>query len=244
MSLKPLLDAFERTPAVQDLSERLPSRATALRLGGLPGSSAAVLVAWLVRSFPQRLLTIVAPTPADAERWLSDLGHLTDAPTVLYPQREALGEEEPHYEIAGERAETLEALLSGQAQDPGDDRPRNRRAHAGAGRAGAAAPAALGSATAAAGRRRRRTSSRWDIAGSARSPRSRSSACAEASWMSTASAWPLRRGWMVGRRHHLLRGSTSPPSAPSRSCRRSPSFPSIPALKRRSRGAEVGGRHA
>ncbi|HEX6406112.1 MAG TPA: transcription-repair coupling factor [Gemmatimonadales bacterium] len=114
MSLKPLLDAFERTPTVQDLSERLPSRATALRLGGLPGSSAAVLVAWLVRAFPQRLLTVVAPTPADAERWLSDLGHLTDAATVLYPQREALGEDEPHYEIAGERAETVQALLEGK----------------------------------------------------------------------------------------------------------------------------------
>jgi transcription-repair coupling factor (superfamily II helicase) len=114
MTLKPLLDAFERTPAVLDLSERLPSRATALRLGGLPGSSAAVLVAWLVRSFPQRLLTVVAPTPADAERWLSDLGHLTDVPTVLYPQREALGEDEPHYEIAGERAETVQALLAGK----------------------------------------------------------------------------------------------------------------------------------
>jgi len=114
MTLKPLLDAFERTPAVLDLSERLPSRATALRLGGLPASSAAVLVAWLVRSFPQRLLTVVAPTPADAERWLSDLGHLTDAATVLYPQREALGEDEPHYEIAGERAETVQALLEGK----------------------------------------------------------------------------------------------------------------------------------
>jgi len=60
MSLKPLLDAFERTPAVLELSERLPARGTALRLGGLPGSSSAVLVAWLVRSFPQRLLTVVA----------------------------------------------------------------------------------------------------------------------------------------------------------------------------------------
>ncbi len=114
MSLKPLLDAFERIPAVQDLASRLPSRATVLRLGGLPGSSAAVLVAWLVRAFPQRLLTVVAPTPADAERWLSDLGHLTDVATVLYPQREALGEDEPHYEIAGERAETVEALLAGK----------------------------------------------------------------------------------------------------------------------------------
>src|SRR6185295_7574613 len=32
---------------------------------------------------------------------------------TLYPQRESLGAEEPHYEIAGERIETLEALLRG-----------------------------------------------------------------------------------------------------------------------------------
>jgi transcription-repair coupling factor (superfamily II helicase) len=114
VSLKPLLDAFERTPAVQDLAARLPSRGAALRLGGLPGSSGAALAAWLIRAFPQRLLTVIAPTPADAERWLSDLGHLSEEAAVLYPQREALGEDEPHYEIAGERAETIEALLAGR----------------------------------------------------------------------------------------------------------------------------------
>src|SRR5439155_1138985 len=37
-----------------------------------------------------------------------------DAAAALYPQREALGAEEPHVEIAGERIETLEALLSGK----------------------------------------------------------------------------------------------------------------------------------
>jgi hypothetical protein len=58
------------------------------------------------------LLTVCAPTAAEAERWLSDLRALTDAPVALYPQREGLGEQEPHYEIAGERVETLEALLS------------------------------------------------------------------------------------------------------------------------------------
>jgi transcription-repair coupling factor (superfamily II helicase) len=114
VTLKPVLDAFAGTPAVRDLSERLPARGETLRLGGLPGSSGAVLAAWLVQSFPQRLLTIVAPTPADAERWLTDLGHLTDLPTALYPQREALGEDEPHYEIAGERAEAIQALLEGR----------------------------------------------------------------------------------------------------------------------------------
>jgi len=32
---------------------------------------------------------------------------------ALYPQRESLGAEEPHYELAGERVETIEALLRG-----------------------------------------------------------------------------------------------------------------------------------
>ncbi|MDQ3207829.1 MAG: transcription-repair coupling factor [Gemmatimonadota bacterium] len=114
MTLKPVLDAFRSVPAVRDLSERLPGRGQVLRLGGLPGSSGAVLAAWLVQTFPQRLLTIVAPTPADAERWLTDLSHLTDEVTALYPQREALGEDEPHYEIAGERAEAIQALLQGR----------------------------------------------------------------------------------------------------------------------------------
>jgi transcription-repair coupling factor (superfamily II helicase) len=114
VTLKPVLDAFARSPAVRDLAERLPARKEVLRLGGLPGSSGVALVAWLAETFPQRLLTIAAPTPADAERWLSDLAHLTDVPTALYPQREALGEDEPHYEIAGERAEAIQALLEGR----------------------------------------------------------------------------------------------------------------------------------
>ncbi len=114
MSLKPVLDALERVPALQELSTRLPSRGVSLRLGGLPGSSGAALVGWLVNAFPQRLITVLAPSPGDAERWLNDLAQLTDAPTALYPQREALGEDEPHYEIAGERAETIQALLQGR----------------------------------------------------------------------------------------------------------------------------------
>ncbi|MGN6392229.1 MAG: transcription-repair coupling factor [Gemmatimonadales bacterium] len=114
MRLRPVLDAFARTPAAVDLAERLPGRGEPLRLGGLPGSSGAVLAAWLAARFPQRLLVVVAPTPGDAERWLTDLAHLTDEGIALYPQREALGEDEPHYEIAGERAETIEALLQGR----------------------------------------------------------------------------------------------------------------------------------
>jgi transcription-repair coupling factor (superfamily II helicase) len=114
VSLKPVVDAFERAPVVRELGDRLPGRGGTLRLGGLPGSSGAAMVAWLARTYPQRLLTVMAPSPADAERWLSDLAQLTDVPTALYPQREALGEDEPHYEIAGERAETIQALLEGR----------------------------------------------------------------------------------------------------------------------------------
>jgi transcription-repair coupling factor (superfamily II helicase) len=114
MKLRPVLEAFGRTPAAADLAERLPARGAALRLGGLHGSSGAVLAAWLAARFPQRLLAVVAPTPGEAERWLTDLAHLTGEGIALYPQREALGEDEPHYEIAGERAETIEALLRGR----------------------------------------------------------------------------------------------------------------------------------
>ncbi|MFN0179022.1 MAG: transcription-repair coupling factor [Gemmatimonadales bacterium] len=111
--LEPILDAFARTGFARDLGERLPATGTVLRLGGLPGSSPAVLAAWLARERPTRRFAIVATTPADAERWLTDLNQLTDRKVALYPQREALGEEEHHLEIAGERAETLEALLTG-----------------------------------------------------------------------------------------------------------------------------------
>ena len=114
MKLKPVMDAFERSPGTVELAGRLPTRGTALELAGLAGSSGAVLAAWVAREQRQRLVVVIAPTPGDAERWLSDLALLTDGAVALYPQREALGEEEPHYEIAGERAETIEALLRGR----------------------------------------------------------------------------------------------------------------------------------
>jgi transcription-repair coupling factor (superfamily II helicase) len=111
MTLPLLLDAFERTAFAFDLRSCIPARGDQLSLGGLPGSSPAVMLAWLARTFPERLFTVVATTPADAERWLTDLQHVSDLPVALYPQRESFGEEEAHYEIAGERAETLAALL-------------------------------------------------------------------------------------------------------------------------------------
>src|SRR6266508_3561287 len=115
MSLDFLLQRFHDLPATRSLIERLPSPGKRIGVGGLPGSSAAVLVAALARALPQRVFAIVAPTPADGERWLADLQTLLggETTTALYPQRESLGAEEPHYELAGERIETLEALLRG-----------------------------------------------------------------------------------------------------------------------------------
>ena len=113
MPLDFLLDRFDDLPATKALAEDLPAAGRRLGVGGLFGSSPAVLVAALARRLPQRVFCVVAPTPADAERWLADLETLAGGAAALYPQRESLGAEEPHYEIAGERIETLERLLRG-----------------------------------------------------------------------------------------------------------------------------------
>ncbi len=114
MPLAFLLERFHDLPATRSLVGRLPSPGKRIGVGGLPGSSSAVLVATLARALPQRVFSVVAPTPADGERWLADLQTLLGPEsTALYPQRESLGAEEPHYELAGERIETIEALLRG-----------------------------------------------------------------------------------------------------------------------------------
>ncbi len=113
MPLDFLLDRFDELSATRALSERLPVLGARFAVAGLAGSSPAVLVAALARRLPQRVFVCVAPTPTDAERWLADAQALAGAIAALYPQREALGAEEPHFEIAGERIETVEALLAG-----------------------------------------------------------------------------------------------------------------------------------
>ena len=116
MALDFLLDRFDALPATRALVEQLPIAGGRLSLGGLPGSSAAVLVATLARRLPQRVFVVLAPTPGDAERWLADAQALLGPTAGLYPQREGLGAEEPHFEIAGERIETVEALLRGSVR--------------------------------------------------------------------------------------------------------------------------------
>ena len=114
MPLDFLLDRMNQLPAFDALAASLPRAGERAGVRGLPGSASAVLVAALARRLPQRVLTVVAPTPGDAERWLADLEALLPDAVALYPQREALGGEEQHVEIAGERIETVAALLEGR----------------------------------------------------------------------------------------------------------------------------------
>lgn len=117
MALPTILDALEGLPAFSQLHRNLPAPRELRRVGGLAGSSDAVLVATLVRRTPGRLLVVVATGLPEAERWLADLTALAgDATVALYPPREGYGESEPHAEVAGERVETLEALGSGRVR--------------------------------------------------------------------------------------------------------------------------------
>ncbi len=114
--LPKLMAAFWALPAYRGLKGLLPGPGGRLGVGGLPGSAPSLLVAALAEDDRQRPVLVVAATPADAERWMADLAVLGEDGVRLYPQREALGEEEPHLEIAGPRVETIEAVLSGGAQ--------------------------------------------------------------------------------------------------------------------------------
>ncbi|HYL57085.1 MAG TPA: hypothetical protein VEU73_16060, partial [Gemmatimonadales bacterium] len=114
MPLEFLIDRMAELPATGTLADDLPSVGSGVGVAGLPGSSPAVLVGALARRFAQRVFVVLTATPTDAERWLADLQALVGPENAaLYPQREALGAEEPHVEIAGERIETLEMLLAG-----------------------------------------------------------------------------------------------------------------------------------
>jgi transcription-repair coupling factor (superfamily II helicase) len=96
---------------LQELLPSLPKPGVRRRIGGLNGSSDAVVVATLAQQAPQRFYVVVSDDVAGAERWLSDLTSLTEADTVAYyPPRESFGEAEAHAEIAGERVETLERI--------------------------------------------------------------------------------------------------------------------------------------
>src|SRR2546423_12764168 len=131
MPLDFVIDRLDALPATRALAEGLPAPGTRLGISGLPGSSPAVLVAALARRLAQRVFVVITPTPTDAERWLADLRTLSGSAVALYPQREALGAEEPHFEIAGEREVRLfgapRPTLRGQRhRGPRQDRKSTR----------------------------------------------------------------------------------------------------------------------
>ena len=111
-----LIATFRANPVVRALEQSLPRKRETLDVTGLPGSSAAVLMTILHEDLAQRVLVLVAANPTEAEMWHEDLNVLLGEGVRLYPQREALGEEEPHFEIAGERVETIDAVLTGNVR--------------------------------------------------------------------------------------------------------------------------------
>jgi transcription-repair coupling factor (superfamily II helicase) len=117
VALPLLLEAIERLPAFTRLANTLPVPGERRRIAGLAGSSDAGAIAALARALSSRFLVVVTDTLPDAERWLADLRSLLEEDIVaLYPPREGFGEAEPHMEVAGERVETLERAMRGDAR--------------------------------------------------------------------------------------------------------------------------------
>src|SRR5438874_3509016 len=114
MPLPQLLSIAESLREFTELRDQLPGPASRCTVGGLHGSSDAVVVAALAQNVPQRFFVVVNDDVASAERWLADLSTLVEPEHVaFYPPRESFGEAEAHAEVAGERVETLERIGRG-----------------------------------------------------------------------------------------------------------------------------------
>ena len=114
MALPVLVERLTALSAFTALSRALPAQGGRVGVTGLAGSSDAVLLSALAQAQPNRLFVVVADQLPEAERWLADVQSvLGDDGVALYPPREGFGEVEPHAEVAGERVETLEALVRG-----------------------------------------------------------------------------------------------------------------------------------
>jgi transcription-repair coupling factor (superfamily II helicase) len=114
MPLPQLLSILESLGEFRELMSDLPGPAERRVLGGLHGSSDAVVLASLSRNLTHRLFVVLNDDIAGAERWLADLTTLVEPEGVaFYPPRESFGEAEAHAEIAGERVETLERIGRG-----------------------------------------------------------------------------------------------------------------------------------
>jgi transcription-repair coupling factor (superfamily II helicase) len=114
MPLPQLLSLVGSLPEFRELQENVPGPDARCVVGGLQGSSDAVLLAALTAALHQRFFVVVSDDVADSERWLADLTTLVEPEAVaFYPPRESFGEAEAHAEIAGERVETLERIGRG-----------------------------------------------------------------------------------------------------------------------------------
>jgi transcription-repair coupling factor (superfamily II helicase) len=114
MPLPQLLSIVESLAEFRELRDQLPGPGRRCGLGGLHGSSDALIVAALTQYARQRFFVVVSDDVAGAERWLADLTTLVEPEVVaFYPPRESFGEAEAHAEIAGERVETLERIGQG-----------------------------------------------------------------------------------------------------------------------------------
>src|SRR5690606_11022082 len=117
MALPLVLDTLSGLSAFTRLTNTLPAPGERRTIGGLAGSSDAVLCAALARRLGgSGGVVVVAETLPDAERRLGDLDVLAEGEAVLYPPREGFGEVEPHLEVAGERVETLASLARGETR--------------------------------------------------------------------------------------------------------------------------------
>ena len=117
MALPTLIDAVAALPAFARVVNTVPVPGARLTIGGMAGSSDAVVLAALARRLPTRFFVVVTEGVPQAERWLADLQAILDeTPVALYPPREGFGEAEPHAEIAGERVETLERVSRGDVR--------------------------------------------------------------------------------------------------------------------------------
>ncbi len=116
---RPFIDAIRTDPAWALLLENLPPRGSTVRVGGLAGSSSALLLGALAEARPRRIWVVLAPTPADAETFVADLHTFTGEDIALvYPQLETLPyeTEQHHVEVSGLRVEAVESLLGGRVR--------------------------------------------------------------------------------------------------------------------------------
>src|SRR5438270_6295087 len=114
MPLPQLLSIAESLREFTELRDQLPGPGARRGVGGLHGSTDAVVIAALAEALSARFFIIVNDDVAGAERWLADLTTLVEPDGVaFYPPRESFGEAEAHAEIAGERVETLERIGRG-----------------------------------------------------------------------------------------------------------------------------------